>query len=105
MILTGAENIYPLHHEPAFTALPGVRAAALVGIPDRFGDDELWLAVELLPDGDEPAVRRAVLASEHGARLPIRGVIFLRLPYSGRSAKLVRAELRRQVSRAIGRHP
>ncbi|GIG58760.1 fatty-acyl-CoA synthase [Longispora fulva] len=48
MIIRRKTNVYPGLYEPAISTLPGVREAALVGVPDEIGDERIVLAV--VPD-------------------------------------------------------
>ena len=100
MILTGARNIYPQHYEPHLVELEGVQEAALVGISDQYGDEELWLALELQPGANRDMVVLSVAGSDAGRSLPISGVVFTELPRSGRSRKLDRLALRHVVTKA-----
>lgn len=93
MILSDARNIYPELYEPAFSELEGVREAALVGVPDDFGDEGLWLVATPEPGYDQDRLREALIASEPGRHLPLAGVMFAPLPHSGRSRKLDRSQL------------
>ncbi len=88
MILSGARNIYPEMYEPSLSDLEGVKEAALVGIPDAFGDEAVWLVAELEPGCDPETVRADLIASETGRHLPLSGVVFAPLPRSGRSNKV-----------------
>ncbi|MDO7883231.1 class I adenylate-forming enzyme family protein [Salinibacterium soli] len=97
MFIRGTTNVYPGLYEPVIAGLPGVRAAALAGIPDAIGDDELVLALVL--DGTTvESVRDALPGLIDAAVLPDRIVEVDELPTQGRSAKLDRAELARRLS-------
>lgn len=102
MILVRARNIYPQHHEHRCRELPGVTDGALVGIRNRYGDEELWLVVELEPP--YPPLQEVVdwvASHDHLAKLPLSGVVAAQLPYRGRSKKLDRVELRRRAEAAL----
>ena len=102
MILVRARNIYPQHHEHWCRELPGVTDGALVGIRNRYGDEELWIVVELdPPDTPLQEVVDAISSHDHLAELPLSGVVARQLPYSGRSKKLDRIELSRRVEAAL----
>jgi len=45
MIIRGGRNIYPEEIERRLTAHPAIREAAVVGVPGRFGDEEVWAFV------------------------------------------------------------
>lgn len=97
MFIRGTTNVYPGLYEPVIATLPGVREAALVGVPDAVGDDELVLALVL--DGTTPErVREALPGLIDAAVLPDRVVRLDALPVRGRSRKLDRAALARLVS-------
>ncbi|MDH6180271.1 acyl-CoA synthetase (AMP-forming)/AMP-acid ligase II [Microbacteriaceae bacterium SG_E_30_P1] len=92
MFIRGTTNVYPGLYEPVIAGLPGVRAAALVGIPNQIGDDELVLAV-VLDGATVDAVRTALPGLIDAAVLPDRIVELDELPTAGRSAKLDRDAL------------
>ncbi len=48
MIISGGENIYPVEVERVLKELPGVRDAAVVGVPDREGGESVLAAI--VPD-------------------------------------------------------
>ena len=92
MFIRGTTNIYPGLYEPIIAGLPGVREAALVGVADAIGDDELVLALVL--DGTTvERVRRALPGVIDAAVLPDRIVALEAFPRAGRSRKLDRAAL------------
>jgi acyl-CoA synthetase (AMP-forming)/AMP-acid ligase II len=45
MIIRGGRNIYPEEIERHLVAHPGIREVAVVGVPGRFGDEEVWAFV------------------------------------------------------------
>ena len=97
MFIRGTTNVYPGLYEPVIAGLPGVRDAALVGVPDAIGDDELVLAGVL--DGTTvDRVRRALPGLIDAAVLPDRIIPVDALPTRGRSRKLDRAALARQLA-------
>ena len=93
MFIRGTTNVYPGLYEPVIAGLPGVSAAALAGIPNDIGDDELVLAVVLDATGSVDAVRAALPGLIDKAVLPDRIVALDALPTKGRSSKLDRAAL------------
>lgn len=100
MFIRGTTNVYPGLYEPVIASLPGVREAALVGIPDMVGDDTLVLALVL--EGTTPErVRAALPGLIDAAVLPDRVVELDALPVRGRSRKLDRAALARLVAGAV----
>lgn len=97
MFIRGTTNVYPGLYEPVIAGLPGVREAALVGVPNAVGDDDLVLALVL--DGTTPErVREALPGLIDAAVLPDRVVRLDALPVRGRSRKLDRAALARLIA-------
>lgn len=45
MIIRGGRNIYPEEIEQHLATHPAIREAAVVGVPGRFGDEEVWAFV------------------------------------------------------------
>lgn len=89
MFIRGTTNIYPGLYEPVIAGIPGVQEAALVGVPNEIGDDELVLAIV----GDAGRVERALPGLIDAAVMPDRIVTLDSLPKKGRSQKLDRAAL------------
>lgn len=54
MIIRGGRNIFPEEIERFLVTHPGVREVAVVGVPGRFGDEEIWAFVIPEP-GHHPA--------------------------------------------------
>ena len=98
MVLRGAENIYPGLYEPVIAGIPGVREAALVGVPNEIGDDELVLVIV----GDAGRVAAALPGLIDAAVMPDRIVVMESLPRRGRSRKLDRAALAEALAGAAG---
>ncbi len=92
MFIRGTTNVYPGLYEPVIAGLPGVREAALIGVPDAIGDDELVLAL-VLEGTTVERVRRALPGVIDAAVLPDRIVALESFPRAGRSRKLDRAAL------------
>lgn len=90
MFIRGTTNVYPGLYEPVIAGIPGVREAALVGVPNEIGDDELVLVIV----GDASRVAAALPGLIDAAVMPDRIVTLDSLPKSGRSQKLDRAALR-----------
>lgn len=120
MIIRGTTNIYPALFEPAIAALPGVAAAAMVGVAQADGDERVALFVVPEPDAgtDESSRIHTGGAPVTGARsqranalaallddqqptvmnldaLPDLVIVVDELPVAGRSQKLDRDALRR----------
>ncbi len=92
MFIRGTTNVYPGLYEPVIAGIPGVKEAALAGVPDEVGDDRIVLAV-VLEATTAAAVRRALPGLIDAAVMPDRIVVMQSLPKSGRSSKLDRAAL------------
>jgi acyl-CoA synthetase (AMP-forming)/AMP-acid ligase II len=104
MIIRGAHNIYPALYEPAFERVPGVRRCAMIGIPDVTGTDErVVVVVEPTEGSDAEQVVQTVRDGLRRGTIDIDGfahpdhVLALELPQSGRSSKVDRAALAREV--------
>jgi acyl-CoA synthetase (AMP-forming)/AMP-acid ligase II len=121
MIIRGSTNIYPGLYEPGLAAHPAVDQAALVGVPDDFGDERVVAVIvpraeersgpgPAAPTGSRsdrlpgsrsdrlPEIAAALRTHiDHAAR-PDALVLMPALPTSGRSAKLDRPALRRIVA-------
>lgn len=107
MVIRGSYNIYPGLYEPSIAALPGVREAAMVGLPDPVTQDEaVVLAVVAEPGADSGALpgrlRRLLPDVIDAEAVPDRIVVLTELPRSGRSRKLDRDRLRTLVSGGPG---
>ena len=89
MFIRGTTNVYPGLYEPVIAGIPGVREAALAGVPDEIGDDELVLVIV----GDASRVASALPGLIDAAVMPDRIVTLDTLPKKGRSQKLDRAAL------------
>jgi acyl-CoA synthetase (AMP-forming)/AMP-acid ligase II len=104
MLIRGSVNIYPGLYEPAIAALPGVKEAAMVGVPDPVTQDET-VVVAVVPDGTVPddslaaRLHRTLPDVIDTGAVPDRIVVLADLPRGGRSHKLDRAALRALVSR------
>lgn len=90
MFIRGTTNVYPGLYEPVIAGIPGVREAALAGVPNEIGDDELVLVIV----GDAGRVPAALPGLIDAAVMPDRIVSLDALPKKGRSQKLDRAALR-----------
>ncbi|MDW8069109.1 MAG: class I adenylate-forming enzyme family protein [Anaerolineae bacterium] len=58
MIIRGGRNIYPEEIERHLVAHPAIREAAVVGVPGRFGDEEVWAFV--IPEPGHPLTAQEV---------------------------------------------
>ncbi len=107
MFIRGTQNVYPGLYEPVIAALPGVREAVMTGVPDEIGDDRIVVLVVPLVDPPTSLDARHPLARSVARALPglidagvIPDAVFAspEFPRAGRSRKLDRQALRRQVS-------
>ncbi|MFM7030722.1 MAG: class I adenylate-forming enzyme family protein [Micrococcales bacterium] len=109
MLIRGNMNIYPSLYEPGICTIPGVADAAIVGVPDRIGDDRVMLFVVAKPGFDPSRVLDAVRSQVHlhmdeDAR-PDMVELLDSMPLSGRSLKrdsLVLTQLARARFQAGG---
>lgn len=69
MIVTGGANVYPAEVEAALEAIPGVRSAAVIGLPDDDLGRRVHAIVEASPDVSEEQLRRHM--SEQLARYKV----------------------------------
>ena len=110
MFIRGTQNVYPGLYEPIIAGLPDVLDAAMVGIPDEIGDDRVVVVVvpssgaPAAPSAEHPVARsvaRALPGLIDAGVLPDAVLAMAELPRAGRSRKLDRAELARQVGAAL----
>ncbi|QUQ67523.1 class I adenylate-forming enzyme family protein [Kutzneria sp. CA-103260] len=99
MLIRGSYNIYPGLYEPSIALLPGVREAAMVGLPDPVTEDETVVLAVVADEGvDAEALtrrlRRQLPDVIDAEAVPDRIVVLDELPRSGRSRKLDRPGLR-----------
>ncbi|MGC4790507.1 long-chain-fatty-acid--CoA ligase [Micromonospora sp. DT178] len=96
LIITGGFNVYPSEVEDALRRVPGVRDAAVVGLPGEHGGEEVVGAV-VLDEGAEPPdeadVRAACRRHLAGYKVPRRVVVVEDLPRS-QIGKVLRREVR-----------
>ncbi|MCX5192894.1 long-chain fatty acid--CoA ligase [Streptomyces sp. NBC_00249] len=95
MIISGGENIYPAEVERHLTELPGIRDAAVIGVPDPTWGETV--AAVVVPEDGGPAldaVRDALAARLARYKLPRVLVTVPALPRNG-SGKTDKPELRR----------
>ncbi|WP_327028073.1 long-chain-fatty-acid--CoA ligase [Micromonospora sp. NBC_01740] len=96
LIITGGFNVYPSEVEDALRRVPGVRDAAVVGLPGEHGGEEVVGAV-VLDEGAEPpdeaSLRAACRRHLAGYKVPRRVVVVKDLPRS-QIGKVLRREVR-----------
>jgi acyl-CoA synthetase (AMP-forming)/AMP-acid ligase II len=107
MFIRGTQNVYPGLYEPVIAGLPGVREAVMSGVPDAIGDDRIVVLV--VPEVDPPAsldarhplavsVARALPGLIDAGVMPDAVFASPEFPRAGRSRKLDRRAIARQVS-------
>ena len=99
MIISSGENIYPAEVERVIQALPEVREAAAVGMPDR-KKGEVVVAFVMLKEGTtltEAALLAAIKDRIAGFKLP-KKVIFVRDFPRNSIGKILKKDLKEQVS-------
>ncbi len=99
MIISSGENIYPAEVERVIQALPEVREAAAVGMPDR-KKGEVVAAFVMLKEGatlTEEALLAAIKDRIAGFKLP-KKVIFVEDFPRNSMGKILKKDLREQVS-------
>jgi fatty-acyl-CoA synthase len=99
MIISSGENIYPAEVERVIQALPEVREAAAVGMPDR-KKGEVVVAFVMLKDGaalTEEALLAAIKDRIAGFKIP-KKVIFVRDFPRNSIGKILKKDLKQQVS-------
>lgn len=97
MFISGGENVYPAEVEAVLMELPGVREAAVVGVPDARWGEVGHLAVVVSPDSPEEATIRAFLEARIAHYKVPKYVSFVEaLPRTG-SGKVVKQQLREQL--------
>lgn len=99
LIITGGFNVYPSEVEDALRRVPGVRDAAVVGLPGEHGGEEVVGAV-VLDEGAEPpdeaSLRAACRRHLAGYKVPRRVVVVEDLPRS-QIGKVLRREVRNRL--------
>lgn len=98
LIITGGFNVYPTEVERALRQVPGVADAAVVGLPDPDGSEDVMAVVVLEPGAsfDEQAVRAACRDQLTAYKVPRRVFVVDDLPHS-MIGKVLRREVREQL--------
>lgn len=100
MFIRGKMNIYPSLYEPAISSLEGVQEAVLVGKPDVYGDDVMYLAVTAQTGYELKTVVNLVQKEMHKVfdadAIPDHVIGFSELPVSGRANKWDRLKIAEQ---------
>jgi long-chain acyl-CoA synthetase len=104
MVISGGVNIYPIEIESCLLELPGVRDAAVFGIPDDSYGEALAAHVEVDPDAGltEDAIRDHVRERLAGYKVPKVVVFDDDLPREA-SGKLFKRRLRDRYWQDAGR--
>jgi long-chain acyl-CoA synthetase len=104
MVISGGVNIYPAEIEAVLHALPGVRDAAVFGIPDAEYGEALAAHVDAVPDAGltEERVREHVRSQLAGYKVPKVIVFDDELPRED-SGKLFKRRLRDRYWAEAGR--
>ena len=91
MLIRRDQNIYPSLYEPAITVIHGVADAAIVGVPDEYGDDVVYLFIVPEPGHDTEAVRLRVIREAPGhmdaEAIPDHVIAIPAMPVTGRARK------------------
>jgi acyl-CoA synthetase (AMP-forming)/AMP-acid ligase II len=103
MLIRANKNIYPGLYEPGIMQLSGISSCAIVGVPDKYGEDIVVLVVvPAEKDQNERRLRRKVEAHLNHVMdldaLPDVVIVQSEIPLSGRSSKPNRIQLRKDVS-------
>ena len=99
MIIRSGFNVYPAEVELALNQLPGVQRSAVVGRPEKDGNEEVIAFVELSPDArfDEAAARERLRAQLAPYKQPSRIVTVAELPTSA-NGKVLRRQLQERAA-------
>ena len=94
MYISGGENVYPAEVEEVLLAHPGVREAAVVGVPDdRWGETGAAFIVTGEPGVNEEDLRRWVSARLARFKAPHHWVFVAALPRAAEGGKVLRRAL------------
>ncbi|SCG16934.1 long-chain acyl-CoA synthetase [Micromonospora echinofusca] len=94
LIITGGFNVYPSEVEDALRRVPGIRDAAVVGLPGAHGEEVVAAVVaDEGAEPDEAGVRAACRQHLAGYKVPRRVVVVEDLPRS-QIGKILRREVR-----------
>lgn len=98
LIITGGFNVYPTEVEGVLRQVPGVKDAAVVGLPAPDGGEDVMAAVVLEPDApfDEEAIRAACRDQLTPYKVPRRVFVVDDLPQS-MIGKVLRRQVREQL--------
>jgi long-chain acyl-CoA synthetase len=102
LIITGGFNVYPSQVEGVLQQVPGVLEAAVVGLPDGSGGEQVVAAIVVAPGSSVEAeqVREAVRLHLTAYKVPRQVFIIDEMPRS-----MIGKVLRRQVRTHLLEHP
>lgn len=97
MVVTGGMNVYPREIESVIASLPGVREAAVVGMPDREWGERLhaFVVADLAGRPSEETIAAACRATLAGYKQP-RGISFIAELPRNAGGKVLKRALREQ---------
>jgi fatty-acyl-CoA synthase len=101
MIISGGENIYPIEVERLVDEIPGVRASAVIGVPDPVWGEVPVAVVELVAGAslDVETLRTALSGRLARFKIPRAVIVVDELPRTA-SGKVRKVELRGQFPTA-----
>ncbi|MGE4481971.1 AMP-binding protein [Acidocella sp.] len=103
MFISGGENVYPVEIEAALAALPGIREAAVVGVPDARWGEVGHLAVVIADTGPDAAAILEFLNTRLARYKIPKYVSFVEaLPRTG-TGKIQKPQLRQQLAQDAAR--
>jgi len=100
LVVSGGENVYPAEVEAAVLALPGMREAAVVGLPDATWGQLVAVAVVCDEPFDRPAFDAALRAKLAGYKRPRVVERVSELPHTA-SGKVQRRLVREQLAARV----
>ncbi len=101
MFISGGENVYPVEIEAALAALPGIREAAVVGVPDARWGEVGHLAVVAAENGpDEAMILEFLNARLARYKIPKYVSFVAALPRTG-TGKIQKPQLRAQLAEKL----
>jgi len=103
MYISGGENVYPVQVEAELVGYPGIREAAVVGVPDeRWGEVGCLFYVPESGEIDVDGLQAFLATKLAKYKVPRHARVVEALPRTG-VGKLMRHELRRLYRDAVGR--
>lgn len=102
MFIRGDMNVYPGLYEPGLSQIKGVNEVVMVGVPDKYGDDEIVIVASPKPGVDaellKQTVEKEMVKKVDSKAIPSRVVILPVLPKRGRADKIDRPKIVELVS-------